>query len=287
MTTEIHELPEEGEIIIATIAKIGDHGAYATLDEYNKVQGFLHVSEIAHGWVRNISKFVKEGEKKVLLVKKIREGREEIDLSLKQISRDQQKRKLLDVKRFEKGKNIIKNLREKAKLSNSDVEKLEDEILSKYDSVYGGVVDIARHGIKVFNDLKLSKKTLDLIKEASTKIRLPSVEIRGILELTDNSSNGVENIRNSLQGFENADQNGVKILYIGAPRYRISVTASDFKSAEKTLKPILEDIQKNIEKNSKYVAIFSSLTNFLSSVCDQTTFIAAPLSTYDGLTNTG
>ena len=31
---------------------------------------------------------------------------------------------------------------------------------SKYDSVYGEVVDIARHGIKVFNDLKLPKKTV-------------------------------------------------------------------------------------------------------------------------------
>ena len=132
MTTEVHELPEVGEIIVATIAKIGDHGAYATLDEYNNVQGFLHVSEIAHGWVRNINKFVKEGEKKVLLVKKIREGREEIDLSLKQVSRDQQKKKLLDVKRFEKGKGIMKNMQDKSKLSNSDIEKLEDKILSKY-----------------------------------------------------------------------------------------------------------------------------------------------------------
>ena len=218
MTTEVHELPEEGEIVVATIAKIGDHGAYATLDEYNNIQGFLHVSEIAHGWVRNIGKFVKEGEKKVLLVKKIREGREEIDLSLKQISRDQQKRKLLDIKRFEKGKNIIKNIQEKAKLSNSDVEKLEDEILSKYDVVYDGIIDVARHGIKVFNDLKISKKTLDLIKEASTKIKLPSVEIRGILELSDNSSNGVENIRNSLQGFEKADQNGVKNFVHRSPK---------------------------------------------------------------------
>jgi len=249
MTTEIHELPEIGELVIATIAKVGDHGAYATLDEYNGIQGFLHVSELGQGWIRNVSKFIKEGEKKVLLVKNIRAGREEIDLSLKQVSREQRKNKLRDVKRFEKGKGIIKNIQEKAKLSDDDIEKLEDEILSKYDSVYGGVVDIARHGIKVFNDLKLPKKTLDLIKEASTKIRLPSVEIRGILELTDNSSNGVETIRNSLQGFENADQNGVKILYIGAPKYRISVTASDFKSAEKTLKPILEDIEKNIGKN--------------------------------------
>ena len=249
MTTEVHELPEVGEIIVATIAKIGDHGAYATLDEYNDIQGFLHVSEIAHGWVRNINKFVKEGEKKVLLVKNIREGREEIDLSLKQVSRDQQKKKLLDVKRFEKGKGILKNIQEKAKLSNNDVEKLEDKILSRYDSVYDGVVDILTNGIKVFNDLKLPKKTLDIIEEVGTKIKLPSVEIRGVLELTDNSSNGIENIRNSLLGFEKADQNDVKILYIGAPKYRISVTASDFKSAEKTLKPILEYIQKNIEKN--------------------------------------
>ena len=249
MTTEVHELPEVGEIVVATIAKIGDHGAYATLDEYNGIQGFLHVSEIAHGWVRNVNKFVKEGEKKVLLVKKIREGREEIDLSLKQVSRDQQKKKLLDVKRFEKGKGIMKNIQEKAKLLDGDIEKLEDKIHSKYDSVYEGVVDIARNGIKVFSDLKLPKKTLDIIEEVSIKIKLPSVEIRGILELTDNSSNGVENIRNSLQGFEKADQNGVKILYVGAPKYRISVTASDFKSAEKTLKPILEDIEKNIGKN--------------------------------------
>ncbi len=94
MSTELHELPEVGEIVIATVTKIGDHGAYVSLDEYNNIQGFLHISEIAQGWVRSVGKFVKEGEKKVLLVKKVREGREEIDLSLKQISRDQKKKKL-------------------------------------------------------------------------------------------------------------------------------------------------------------------------------------------------
>ena len=83
-----------------------------------------------------------------------------------------------------------------------DLEKLEDKIFSKYDSVYDGVVDIATNGIKVFGDLKLPKKTLDVIEEVSMKIKLPSVEIRGILELVNNSSNGVEIIKNSLQGFE-------------------------------------------------------------------------------------
>src|SRR3990172_1648818 len=104
MTTEIQELPEVGEIVIATVSKVSDHGAYVTLDEYNNIQGFLHVSEIAPGWVRNISRYVKEGEKKVLLVKKVRSERSEIDLSLKQISKDQ-KEKIVRSKKIRKRKN--------------------------------------------------------------------------------------------------------------------------------------------------------------------------------------
>ena len=249
MSTEMHDMPEVGEIVIATVTKIGDHGAYVSLDEYNNIQGFLHISEIAQGWVRSVSKFVKEGEKKVLLVKKVREGREEIDLSLKQISRDQKKKKLLDVKRYEKGKGIIKSVQEKTKLSDADIEKLEDKIFSKYDSIYDAVVDIARRGIDVLNDLKLPKKILDVIVEEGSKIKLPSAEILGVLEITDTSSNGIENIKKKLQDLEKKGQNGVVISYIGAPKYRLRVTAPDFKSAERILKPILEDMQKNIEKN--------------------------------------
>ena len=120
MTSEAYEMPEVGEIVIATVTRIGDHGAYVSLDEYSNVPGFLHISEIAQGWVRNVGKFVRIGDKKVLLVKKISQSRKEIDLSLKQISRDQQKKKLLDLKRHDKGKGIIKTIKEKAKLSASE-----------------------------------------------------------------------------------------------------------------------------------------------------------------------
>ena len=250
MAAETYEMPEVGEIVIATVTRIGDHGAYVSLDEYSNVPGFLHISEIAQGWVRNIGKFVKVGDKKVLLVKKISQSRKEIDLSLKQISRDQRKKKLLDLKRHDKGKGIIKTVKEKAKLSASDIEKLEDKIFSKYDSIYDAAFDVARNGIEVIDSLKIPKKTADAFANVSSKIRLPSVEIRGILEITDSSSTGVENIKKSLQGFEESDhKDEVNILYIGAPKYRISVKSSDFKSAENTLKPILERIQKTTEKN--------------------------------------
>ena len=249
MSTEIQELPETGEIVIATVSKVSDHGAYVTLDEYNNVQGFLHISEIAPGWVRNVGKYVKEGEKKVLLVKKVRSDRSEIDLSLKQISKDQKKKKLLDVKRYEKGKTIMQSVKEAGKISNKDLEALEESIFSKYDSIYDAFLDVARKGIQVLDDLKLSKKTISAIEDVSSKMRLPSVEIRGILELTCTKPDGVEVIKKILGSASKKEgSSNIDITYVGAPKYRVSVSSGDFKSAEKALKPVIEDIQSAVQK---------------------------------------
>ena len=251
MSTETQELPEVGEIVIATIKKTGDHGAYVSLDEYDNIQGFLHISEIAPGWVRKVTRYVKEGDKKVLLVKKIQEDRAEIDLSLKQISKEQRKKKLLEVKRFEKEQGILKNIQDKVKLSSEEVDDLEEKLLSKYKSIYDAIIEIGTKNINVIDDLEISEKIKKTIDELSKKIKLPSVEIRGILEMTNNKSNGIEIIRKILLDAIKESQNqNIKILYLGAPKYRLSIVAQDFKTAEKTLKPILEKIEKNASKQS-------------------------------------
>ena len=249
MSTEIQEMPEQGEIILATITKVMDHGAYVSLDEYDDIQGFLHISEIAPGWIRSVNRFVKEGEKKVLLVKKVNSGKGEIDLSLKQVSNDQKKQKLKEVKKFEKSKTLLQSVKEKAKLSDKEIEKLEDSIYSKFDSVYDAFIEIGRKGINIVKDLKLNKKTILAIEEICSKIKLPSVEIRGIMEITNNKSDGVEIIKKVLLDAMKKDAT-INITYLGAPKYRLSITAEDFKTAEKLLKPIIEEIQKNIEKKN-------------------------------------
>ncbi|MCH8914250.1 MAG: S1 RNA-binding domain-containing protein [Thaumarchaeota archaeon] len=247
MSTEIQEMPEQGEIILATVTKVMDHGAYVTLDEYDNIQGFLHISEIAPGWIRSINRFVKDGEKKVLLVKKVNLKRGDIDLSLKQISKDQKKQKLKQVKKFEKGKTLLQNVKEKAKLTDEEIEKLEDSIYSKFDSVYDAFIEIGRNGIDSIKELKLAKKTVVVIEGICSKIKLPSVEIRGIIEIANNKSDGVEIIKKILIDVVKKDST-INITYLGAPKYRLSIISDNFKSAEKLLKPIIAEIQTNIEK---------------------------------------
>jgi len=247
MSTKIQEMPEQGEILLATITKVMDHGAYVTLDEYDNIQGFLHISEIAPGWIRSINRFVKDGEKKVLLVKKVNLKRGDIDLSLKQISKDQKKQKLKEVKKFKKSKTLLQNVKEKAKLSDEEIEKLEDSIYSKFDSVYDAFIEIGRNGIESVKELKFTKKTAVAIEVICSKIKLPSVEIRGIIEITNGKSDGVEIIKKILLDVLKKDST-IDITYLGAPKYRLSITSDNFKSAEKLLKPIIAEIQTNIEK---------------------------------------
>ena len=248
MTTEIHELPEVGEIVVATVTRVMDQGAYVSLDEYNNIQGFLHISEIATGWIRNVEKFVKVGEKKVLLVKRVNTARSEIDLSLKQVSADQKKKKLLEIKRNEKEQSLIDGLKTKAGLSQAEINKLEEVLVNKFNSVYDAFSEIVSKGIRVLDDLELPKKVISAIEEISSKIQVPHVEIRVVLELTCTIPDGVEIIKKSLlEATENKDA-AVEITYIGAPKYRLAISAQNFKTAEKALKPVLSAIQTTIEK---------------------------------------
>lgn len=247
MATEVQEMPEPGEIVLTTVTKVMDHGAYVSLDEYDGIQGFLHISEIAPGWIRSINRFVRGGEKKVLLVKKVNAGRGDIDLSLKQVSKDQKKQKLKEVKKFEKGKTLLQGVRDRAGLSDREVEEMEDGIYSRFDSVYDAFVEIARNGTGAIKDLGINEGTADAIREVCSKIRLPSVEIRGIMEITNSRPDGAEVIKKVLLDAARKDST-IDISYLGAPKYRLSITAEDFKTAEKALKPIIAEVQRGVEK---------------------------------------
>jgi translation initiation factor 2 subunit 1 len=248
-TDEIQRLPEEGEIIIATIRQVTGHGVYVRLDEYSNMTGFLHISEIASGWIRNIERYVRPKQKAVLKVIRVNKVRGEVDTSLKQVSGEECKSKLIEIKRSDKAVTLLDFIKLKLKLTDREVHEIEGKLLQKYEYLYDAFDAVSRKGLDAIQSIDLSQEIKRAIEEASKRIPAPLVEISGVIEIKSKKPDGIEIIKNTLANAEvNKGGASSTITYIGAPRYRIVVKAENFKIAEKAMYNTVERTRANIEK---------------------------------------
>ena len=246
------QLPDEGELVLASVNEISPHGVYVSLDEYGKFRAFLHISEIATGWVRDIERYAKPGQKIVLKVIRVNRGRKEIDLSLRQVSGEERKTKIIEVKKSEKARSILDALKTRLNLDEASLKKISEPILEQYGSLYEGFEDIARRGQKALQRIALPPEYVQAVQATcEEKIAIPIVEVRGMMDIRVKSPNGIDVIKNALEAAEEIKTSGVQVkaTYLGTPRYRLTVKAENYKVAERALQSALEKIQTAVEKS--------------------------------------
>lgn len=250
-------MPEEGELVIASVNDITAHGVYVSLDEYGRLPAFLHISEIATGWVRDIERYAKPGQKIVLKVIRVNRSRREIDLSLRQVSGEERKAKIIDSKKSDKARTIIEALKVRLNADDRIMSSLQDSILAQYDSLYDGLEDIAKRGQKAIQKIGLEPSQAEIVEAISKeKISIPVVEVRGVLDIRVRAPDGIEVIKKALRAGEDVKTSSVqvKVTYLGTPRYRLMIRAENYKVAERALQNSLERIKSTIEKSKGKVS---------------------------------
>ncbi len=244
-----YEWPEEGELVVCTVANVKNFGAFVTLDEYESKEGFIHIAEVSSGWIKYIRDYVREGQKVVTKVLRVDQEKGHIDLSLKAVNEHQRREKIQEWKNEQKAENLLGIV---ATRLGKDAKACWDEfgydLLDSFGTLY-----------RAFEECVMAEKALEdegfkgpwvtvFAEVARENIVPPYVTIDGYLEATDYAPDGAMHLRDALLKASKDDETvTVKVQYIGAPKYRLVVRAPDYKSAEDEINKAANRILKALE----------------------------------------
>jgi translation initiation factor 2 subunit 1 len=246
-------LPEPGEVVVCTVREITSHGIYVNLDQYDGTNGFLHVSEISTGWVRNIDRVAKVSQKLILKVIRINKARREIDLSLRQVTNEERRAKVIEWKREERALTIMDAVKKKLGVDDARLKEMKQKLEAGFGTLYEALEAAARKGDKALVSAGLSEKEAKALAEiAGEKIIPPRYEVGALVEVSSRSPEGIEQVKKTLLAAANAPSAEVHITYAGAPRYRVRITADDYKQAEKALDTVIEKIKDGVGKHDGF-----------------------------------
>lgn len=234
-------LPQPYELVIGTVKKIEDHGAFVTLDEYGGLEAYVPLNEVSHSWFRNIREVVKIGQKRVFKVIRVDRRRGLVDVSLKRVSDSERREKLQAWKRNQRAlkllemaaKQLGKSLDEAYAAVGEKLEKSHSDMLAGLEAaIHGGREELEKAGI--------GEPWLSVIYElAKTHIKLPKVKASAIFTVKCMQGDGVVRLREVLGAWEEVKRRypsiEAKFYTSGAPRYKVDVEAYDYRVVESFL----------------------------------------------------
>lgn len=236
-------LPEENEIVICTVKKVLPNSVFVDLDEYENKEGLVHISEISPGRIRNIRDFVKEGKKIICKILRIDKEKGNIDLSLRRVNQAQRINKNNEYKQEQRGEKILEMLGSQNKKSLKEMyEKIGYKIIEEFGSLNLCFQEMVKNESVLNNldlDSKLKSELINLIKD---KIKPKEIKISRTFKLKTYLPNGIEVIKETLKKMidlsikEKLDCN---ILYAGAPNYKVTLIAQNYKDAEREMEKMI------------------------------------------------
>jgi len=243
------EFPKENAIVLCTVKKVLYHTVFVSLDEYQNKEGIIHISEISPGRIRNIRDYVREGKKIICKVLRINQEKNHIDLSLRRVNLSAKKLKTEEIKQQQRAEKILEILEKQNKFTKKDIEVIIKTSLNTHENLYSFFQDSLTDD-KLIKPLpiKLQKPLQKIIQE---RIKIPQIKITSTLILQSNAENGIEEIKKALkkaESFAKIKKYDLTITYVSAPKYKLTLTSSDYKQAEEAIKEIAQQAIDHIQK---------------------------------------
>ena len=230
---------EVGDVVLCTVERIVGTIVFVRIEDTGK-QGSIILSEIAPGRIRNLRDYVVPKKKIICKVLRISQNKN-IDLSLRRVTKKEQKEIREQYKQEKSYKSILKSA------LGDKTNQIINEIL-KQGKIYDFLQE-AKENPKELEKLVGNANSLKILKILNAQKQKKSVVKKNIF-LTTTRPDGLKIIKDIL-----GQKNESTIKYISAGEYSIKIEAQDIKIADNILKEIISKIEQTAKKEQMRFSI--------------------------------
>lgn len=239
------DYPQRDDLVVVRVSQILDYGVFVELLEFNKIRGFVHISNVSSSWVKNIRNFVKPNQVRVAKVLNVDIEKRQIDLSFAGVSSSREKQKINDFKQYNREEKLVALF---AKQSGKKFDEVWSAVAEPLNSEYGSLMNALEKvalGEDVFSII--GKEWVGPLKEMVEKnIVVSEKTLKGKAKINTLSSNGLEIVKKILSEIESIK--GCSVIYAGSGVYTVTSTSFTFKQADKTLTKAIDIATKKAKE---------------------------------------
>ncbi len=173
-----------------------------------------------------------------------------IDLSLRRVNRRERIEKIKSWKEDRKADALLHAVADKAGLTFEEVNQQVGLILREKFGLYAGFEKASKEGASVLSSLGIPENLANIVAlVAAERIKVKMVTLRGIVEVRCMQPNGIKCIKESFSKAKKAHKyKDAKIEFsvIAAPKYRVEVSAENWKRAQDVIERVGESIVANV-----------------------------------------
>lgn len=254
-----HKFPSVDDIVMIKVLKENDYGFNVLLLEYDGIQGFINLSELyPHGNKKKKKKAIKENDVLPVVVLKVDEDKQYIDLSKKRLPKDN-----LDIflTNYKIGTNLNKMGKEMCviynKINNSQNKEFEyimentiwrlfEELNEESsDKIYNKILENPKLLFNETFDIIFINNCVDNLNKRITKNNM-ILQVEIFLLVT--SQDGIELIKELLGiNLDETSEFTLTIIIDSPPIYTIKLEGPEQQKGENLLLEILDIIKKKSE----------------------------------------
>lgn len=231
-----NQYPEVNDLVMVTVKRIAEMGAYVSLMEYSNIEGMVLLSELSRRRIRSVQRLIRVGKTEVVVVLRVDKDKGYIDLSKRRVSPEEAEK---FEEKYNKSKTVHSILRHVAEKHDMELEALYQKVGWPLYRKFGHAFEAFKMALaepeKVWEALpELVDEAIkhDIMQSIVRRLTPQKLKIRADVEVACFDYEGIDAVKRALAAGESVSTEEIQIkAKLVAPPLYVLMTQCMEKSA--------------------------------------------------------